>query len=184
MLLFVTLWACTSTIPEAPAPPPAPDAEAQRQALRVHMQGHLVAVDAVRGALVQGDLAAAKKANRDFLDHTVAFDLPGDWLTHVGAMGEAAVALDGATDLPTAATHAAQTAAACGSCHDAVGANVVLPPGPAAKPDDHGQAESAKLRTQWHALVAHPDGGTAPRAAEAASALVACATCHEKTPGR
>ncbi len=182
MLLSVTLWACTTPVPDAPAPTPAPDAEAQRPALRVHMQGHMAAVDAVRKALVHGDLAAAKRANRDFLDHTVAFDLPGDWLTHVGAMGEAAVALDGAADLPSAATHAAEVATACGACHAAVDATVQLMPWPPSKPDDHGMVESGTLATQWNTLIAHPPGGPPP-VAEAASALVACATCHAKTPG-
>jgi cytochrome c553 len=147
------------------------------------MQGHLQAVDAVRAALVHGDLSGAKKANRDFLDHKVAFDLPGDWLTHVGAMGEAAVALDGATDLQSAARHAAEVASACGSCHDAVGAAVTLPLPDAPDPDDHAATENRRLQATWNALIAHPDGGTAPGAAEAASALVVCATCHAKAPG-
>lgn len=184
MLLFAILWACSTPAPDGP-PTPSPEAEAQRSAqqaaLKQHMQGHLAAVDAVREALVMGDLATAKEANRSFLDHKVAFDLPGDWLTHVAAMGDAAVGLDKASGIAGAAAQAAQVVAACGSCHQAVGAGVQLEPSvPAAGEPEHGPAEQRALQASWHALIASRDPGATPQAA--ADALTACATCHAKVP--
>jgi len=124
MLLTALLLACSSS------PPPEPsDAREPSPELQEHMQGHLTAVRTVRDALRRGDLAAAKQANKAFLDHEVAFDLPGDWVHHITAMGAAAMKLEEASDLAAAAEHAAEVVQACVACHDAVEVEVELPVG-------------------------------------------------------
>ena len=45
-----------------------------------------------------------------FLDHKVAFPLPGDWIPRVSAMGEAAIALREAKDVHQASLRAAELA--------------------------------------------------------------------------
>ena len=171
MLLLAVLLGCS---PSA-SPEPTSASGAEREALRAHMRGHLRAVDAVREALVKGDLAAAKRANREFLDHKVAFDLPGDWLTHVATMGVAAVALDKATDLRAASAHAVSVVAACGACHREVGAEVTLPPAEVVGAG-HGPKERAQLKATWYGLIA--PGGEHAAVEDPAAALAACGACH------
>jgi len=166
-MLIVVMWlmGCGASEPEKP---PMSSTE-----LKGHMQGHLRDVDAIRKALVVTDLEGAKKANRVFLDHKVAYDLPGDWVTHVAAMGDAALALDASADVAAASTHAAELAHACGACHVAVNAEVQttrLSPGA-----DHAAKESHRLEKRWDALVS---GRRAPRADVAAAQLTECALCH------
>jgi len=129
-MLFALLAACASS---PPGPPPPEETEPSPELVE-HMQGHLTAVRRVRDGLRRGDLAAAKAANEAFLEHDVAFDLPGDWVPHVTAMGSAAKAVDQAPDLHTAATHAAEMVEACVGCHEAVQAEVELPRGAVAVP--------------------------------------------------
>ena len=187
-LALLWLLACgTSSEPEVPEVaearegPEAPEADPSTE-LKAHMQGHLRDIDAVREALVRGDLIAAKRANRSFLDHKVAFDLPGDWIAHVSTMGDAAVKLDKATDLAGAAGHAADVAAACGGCHREVGAVIELAAPTPVPGEVHGPKERHELQTRWYAMVAQQADAEAPDAAEAAAELVACATCHAKVP--
>lgn len=179
MLMLAILWACSSSTPEPDAPAEPTTGDAEREALRAHMQGHLTAVSTVREALVRCDLDAAKQANREFLDHKVAFDLPGDWVTHVGAMGEAAVALDAATEHPEAVAQAARMAAACGGCHGAVGAEIKLPL-PPVDPSDEAATNARRLQAIWNALIV-PPAPSAPGPEQAARTLLKASAC-EATP--
>lgn len=205
--MLAPMWWLLSCV-SAPAPVAAPAED-----LRAHMQGHRADLLRIRDALVRGDLDAAKQANAAFLEHRVAFDLPGDWAPRVTAMGEAAVALREAGDLPAAAAAATALASACGDCHRAVGVSPAHPD-PAPPSDAHGARQGAALdrlfaslwtpSVSWevgvealasasvdpmvagHAPFTGPvdDAAAAPaHDAAAARVLASCAACHVPGPG-
>ncbi len=191
-----------------PAPPPEPGPSA---VLVAHMQAHLVSVVALRDAVALGHQGKARIAVSEFLDHSVARDLPGDWLPHVAAMGEAAIGVRDATSPIVMAHEAAALVGACGDCHAAVGARVMIGLTPASA-DAHGAHSQAVLHQLWAGLL-RPDADVvhaavdefleavpadaAPETSEpalervrqgdspvelAGTVLAACVGCHAEAP--
>ncbi len=129
LILVLLLVGCSRA--DAPAPPvtplatptPAPspaaslDMEAARQAFLDVMHERLLALEEVEHAVVRGDVEAARAAARGVNIEQLRRDLPADWQPRVDALVSALaqVAADG--DLASVARGAAQSAAACGSCH-------------------------------------------------------------------
>ena len=82
-----------------------------------HMQEHFAQVDAVRDALIAGDLAGSKEAADWLASHEVMDGIPEVWEQHVTQMQQAAATVVGAEDLATAAEATANMAGICGGCH-------------------------------------------------------------------
>lgn len=82
-----------------------------------HMQEHFAQVDAVRDALISGDLAAAQEAAQWVAGHEAMEGIPAGWEQHVTQMQRAAATVTQTDDLAAAAEATANMAGICGGCH-------------------------------------------------------------------
>jgi hypothetical protein len=116
-----------ATSTPAPAPPPSTPSlvpENVTPTVAEHMKDHFSQALRARDALVRGDLAAMKKPAAWLADHRLSETLPEAWRPHVGDMQNAAKLAEQADDLAVAADAVGAMGAACGRCHQALGATV------------------------------------------------------------
>ena len=86
-----------------------------------HMERHFDEVEAVKAAVIAGDLALAQQQAEWLASHEAVAGLPGDWEPHVEHFQAAARDVARAADLAAAGAATAEMALACGACHTAVG---------------------------------------------------------------
>jgi hypothetical protein len=86
-----------------------------------HMERHFDEVQAVKAAVIAGDLAAAQQQAEWLATHEPVADLPGDWEPYVERLQKAAAEVAEAPDIAAAGTATAEMGLACGACHSAVG---------------------------------------------------------------
>jgi cytochrome c553 len=111
------------------------------------MQRHDAEAGRVRQAIVDGDLAAAKRAAAELQARLPIAGLPTALDAHQAALAGAAAAIAAAPDLAAAAAGVGELALACGSCHGTVG---MAPPSESDMPN--GEAwEDAMARHRWAA---------------------------------
>lgn len=91
-----------------------------------HMKDHFTQALQARDALVRGDLAAMKTPAAWLADHRLSDTLPEAWRPHVGDMQNAAKLAQQANDLAVAADAVGAMGAACGRCHQALGATIAF----------------------------------------------------------
>lgn len=91
------------------------------------MKEHFTQALRARDALVRGDLAAMKRSAAWLADHRLSETLPDTWRPHVGDMQNAAKLAQQAGDVAVAADAVGAMGAACGQCHQSLGAKVDFP---------------------------------------------------------
>ncbi|MDT8437114.1 MAG: hypothetical protein RRA92_10225 [Gemmatimonadota bacterium] len=132
---------------------PPPDAEAVAE----HMGEHFVRVDLMHGAIVRGDLDAAREPARWLAEHAALPGLPEAWDPFLPELREAARDVAEASDLVNAGKATARVGATCGECHAALGAEVgfaiegAVPEGGTAA--EHMQRHVWALGRLWEGLV-------------------------------
>jgi cytochrome c553 len=141
---------------ETPAPTsPGPARDASET-----MHEYFDAVDAIRAALVDGDLAAAQNEATRVVEAPLAADL-AHWKEHVDRMREIGRELQASRDVEQASITAARLGAACGDCHRALGFRPELKraPEPAADPevDAQMQRHAWAVDQMWEGLVVPSD---------------------------
>jgi hypothetical protein len=125
------------------------------------MAEHFLQINAIRDAVIAGDLAATKEPSQWLIEHLVADDLPLRWRSHVPAIQRAAQAVHDAENVEAAAYAAAEAAAVCGQCHQDV--EVELKPSTEPEPlkDDTQFAYMDRhawgANRMWDGLVAPSD---------------------------
>jgi cytochrome c553 len=86
-----------------------------------HMERHFDEVEAVKAAVIAGDLTVAQQQAEWLAGHEAVAGLPGDWEPHVAQLQAAARDVVEAPDIAAAAAATGEMALACGACHTAVG---------------------------------------------------------------
>jgi hypothetical protein len=152
--------ACEQKPAPAPAPPvaasPAPatplaSAVPEQRAtptLPKHMQEHFTRGVKIRDAVIAGDLAATKKDAQWMAEHQLSADFPESWKPHVTRFQDAARLVRDADKIDAAAEAVAGMAAACGSCHAALGGPKLTLTAP---PAEGSGAALHMARHQWAA---------------------------------
>lgn len=84
------------------------------------MQAHRAEAEALRDAVVQGDVAGARAAATALAARVPLDELPADIHPLEAPLREASAAASHAADLPALALAAARVASACGHCHGAL----------------------------------------------------------------
>ncbi len=85
---------------------------------KVHMKDHFTQANAVRDAVIDGDLQKMHAPATWLAEHKLSDILPEEWKPHIADMQNAGqLALD-AADVEAAATAVADMARACGGCHE------------------------------------------------------------------
>jgi cytochrome c553 len=112
------------------------------------------AVDKVHEALEKGDLPEAVKEGQALRASVETQEIPASWEPHLQRFDAAAAALIEADDPAEASARAAELVAACGGCHAALQATVVLPePEEPAGPDAPMQLHAWAVKRMWEGLV-------------------------------
>jgi hypothetical protein len=82
-----------------------------------HMQEHFAQVEAVRDALIAGDLSAAKEPASWLAGHEAMEGIPTGWEQHVAQMQRTAQLVVDAEAIEVAATATGEMGGICGGCH-------------------------------------------------------------------
>ncbi len=144
-------------------------------ATAAQMANHFDEALAIRDALIEGDLEAARHRARSLVERRPT-DLPGQAARYVAEFRAAAQAVVEAPDRGTAARAVGRLGASCGACHRGSNVQVELEP-PAPPPTDPG-AIGHMLRHLWAAdrlwegLVVPSDEAWAQGAAALADAAL------------
>ena len=124
----LTVCACKATNPSekaeidgAPEPPTAAPGEAAEAKIRASMQGHDKHGDAMRDAMVRGDLDGAKAEAKLLAELRLAGPTSGLFRHLLDAMKDAAARASGANDLKDASRDVGVVAKTCGDCHTVFG---------------------------------------------------------------
>jgi cytochrome c553 len=136
-------------------------AEYPREVLQAHMRDHFFKANEVQLAVINGDLAAVREPAEWMAEHVNSAAMPKEWVTHAEAMHKAARRAADAKDIATAAQATANMGAACGSCHQALEAEVGFAV-ESAPPEGEGAATHMARHAwasgrMWEGLVA-PSG--------------------------
>ena len=114
---------------------------------RVHMQEHLVCINAINEALLDGDLDGLREPAIWLADHEPLADVDLLYEPFLLALRKHARAIATATDVPTAAEAAARIAVDCGNCHRAT--HVVPDFGHSPTPPEWDDMASHMQRHRW-----------------------------------
>jgi cytochrome c553 len=139
LALPILLTACWETDPEA--------IEVEQDRLVAPMERHDIQARAITRAVVDGDLAAARKSAAALADRLPLPGVPERLDPHQRVLRAAATDVAAALDMASAARGVGELAVACGSCHNAVGVSAP----PAADMPDGEEWEAAMARHRWAA---------------------------------
>ena len=155
LLAALAISACKATNPGdkagvagVPGPPPSASGDAAEATVRASMQGHDKHGDALRDAMVRGDLDRAKSEAKVLSELRLAGPTSGLFRHLLEAMKEAAARASGASDLEDASRDAGVVAKTCGDCHTVFGRPGMIVPQPAAPASG---VRAAMQRHQWAA---------------------------------
>lgn len=139
MIVALALGACWEMDPER--------IEREQDALVPKMERHDAQADAIRRAIVAGELERARDAARNLIARLPLTGLPSRLDSHQSALRSAASTVERAPDLGAAATASAELGMACGSCHGSMKLH-----GPPAGDMPNGEEwEAAMARHAWAA---------------------------------
>jgi hypothetical protein len=176
------LAACGGQPPAEKAPEAVKPAAPSAADVKAHMGEHFAHASDVQGAVVRGDIAAARDHAKWMAEHQELAGLPPAGLPAAQEMQRAAKAVVEATDLKAAAQGAAEMAAACGACHAAAGVKPALPEAPTKAEGTatvaHMHAHQHAVDLLFHGLVAPSDAAWA----EGARALKAAPMTKTEMP--
>jgi len=102
----------------------AASSEYPREVLQAHMRDHFFKATEMQVAVINGDLDAVREPAEWMAEHVNSAAMPKEWVPHAEAMHEASRRAADAKNLETAAQATASVGAACGSCHQALEADV------------------------------------------------------------
>lgn len=155
LLAALTVSACKATnssekapIADAPGPSSAAPGEAADATLKTSMQGHDKHGDAIRDALVRGDLDGAKGEAKLLAELRVVGPTSQLFRHLLDAMKDAAARASSASDLKDASRDVGVVAKTCGDCHTVFGRPGMIVGQPA--PPASG-VRAAMQRHQWAA---------------------------------
>ncbi|MEO0459741.1 MAG: hypothetical protein AAF219_02770 [Myxococcota bacterium] len=149
MLIFLVSCSVPQRTDTAQASPVG-DAE------RLQMHQSLVGMDAIKDAVIEGDLELATSHAQPIIDNAFE-DAPEAWRPHLDQFRAAGAEIADATSLNDAAYHLARMGMACGGCHRAVGVTISLPQGkPALEPNPMRRHQWA-VDKMWDGLVVPSD---------------------------
>lgn len=167
MLPLLLVFSCAKKpAADTPTPPQVVDGAvgttaeldpADRAVVRFHMMGHAAKATEARDALIRGDIESARDAMLWLSEHREAAGTPDSWAAPLAAMQVSAEDGSLAADVPEMALALGETAAQCGSCHAAEGAELpwtATPPPPATDdPARHMQRHAWAVERMWASLV-------------------------------
>jgi cytochrome c553 len=153
LLLAACAWRPDAIPPEPPSLP-----------LQAHMGEHLEHAEAVREALISGELEATREAFGWLADHPAVPGEPEEWGGWLDALRAAAARGEASEDLAGAGRALGEVANACGGCHQSLGLTISLPlvgvdPGGDA---GHMQRHLWAVEQLWAALIDPSRGGWRP----------------------
>lgn len=191
LLAVLTVSGCKATNPgekagidgvtEAPTAAPGETSEA---AVRASMQGHDKHGDAMRNAVVRGDLDGAKGEAKLLAQLRVAGPTSGLFRRLRDAMKDAAAQASGASDLKGASHDVGVVAKTCGDCHQMFGRPGMIvgqPPPPASGVRASMQRHQWAAEQLWEGLVVPSDDAWSAGALALADAPLAP---EALTPGK
>jgi hypothetical protein len=157
--LLLSVTACERSKPPSDAPaqqPAAASAPLPTQSSEAvatpsvaeHMKEHFTRGAKMRDAVIAGDLEALRKDAQWMAEHEISANFPDAWRPHVDRLQKAAKKALDARELPIAAEAVAETAAACGACHVALGGPKLTLGAP---PAEGSGAQMHMARHQWAA---------------------------------
>jgi len=161
----------------APAPsvspaPITPDVPA-------HMAEHATESQAIRAAVIAGDLDNAKQKAKWMAEHVWTENLAPDWKPYAADMQRAAQGIVDAGTLAEAAGAVSNMGLGCAKCHEALGRPKITigePPAPASGAQAQMQRHAWADERLWLGLVTPSDEAWKAGAAELAKAPLAPAT--------
>ncbi len=121
-----------------------------------HMEKHFDEVEAVKTAIIAGDIEAARQPAQWLATHEPPADLPGDWEPFVTQMQAAATDASEAGDVSAAAAAIGQMALSCAACHSALGQGTqfaFMPQPDGAGVTGHMARHSWALDRMWRGLI-------------------------------
>ncbi|MEO0592970.1 MAG: hypothetical protein AAFZ38_05265 [Myxococcota bacterium] len=136
---------------------------------RLQMHQSLVGMDAIKDAIIEGDLELATSHARPIIDD-VFENAPEGWRPYLDEFQGAGAEIADATSLNDAAYQLARMGMACGGCHRAVGVTISLPQGkPELEPNPMRRHQWA-VDKMWDGLVVPSDDAWVEGATAVASA--------------
>ena len=158
---------------KSPEPPDPPAMSAESETV-IAMHRHMNLVEDMRKAVITGDTLGAREAARKLTVVPPLKNAPESWWPWLVSVKESAGRVEDTWDLEVAARTTGEIGRACGSCHRAVGANVVFEgdgdPGVAAPGlQAHMEHHARAAELMWQGLIVPDD----TRYAQAARALAA-----------
>jgi hypothetical protein len=121
----------------------------QSETAAEHMQEHFARVEAVRDAIIEGDLEATKEPASWLAGHEAMEGVPDGWEQHVTQMQRTAQMVVDAEDIETAASATAAMGGICGGCHQGLdeGAQFTI----VVVPSEESGVVAHMLRHEWAA---------------------------------
>lgn len=192
---LVLAFSCSkgATHSQEPSPPPEEAAEASEASSSDEweekteeaklMHERFLAVNAIRDAVIDGDLDLAKKRSQALVDNKDLLNVFADWGPSTKKMKTAIGQVAVSADLPSASVQLAVAARACGRCHESTGV--------ATLEDESGQppvqtSDIGGIMRQHHWAIGRMwDGLVAPSDISwrnGANALAAIATQAQQAP--
>ncbi|MBT8441548.1 MAG: hypothetical protein KJO76_04100 [Gammaproteobacteria bacterium] len=113
--------ACNSSSDEATSADIAEEHSAETFA--EHMHGHLVHVDAIKTAVIAGNLEATREHSVWLSEHDEPPGMPDAWSPYVEEMRQYAAVAASSRDLERVAVAVSEIARTCGECHRTYGAS-------------------------------------------------------------
>jgi hypothetical protein len=191
LLAVLTISGCKATSPGETAgagpvteAPTTATGETSEAAVRASMQGHDKHGDAMRDAMVRGDLDGARGEAKVLAEMRVAGPTSGLFRHLLGAMKDAAAQAAGASDLKGAGHDVAMVAKTCGDCHQAFGRPGTIvgqPAAPASGVRASMQRHQWAAEQLWEGIVVPSDEAWSAGALALADAPLAP---EELTPGK
>jgi cytochrome c553 len=166
LLAAISLCACKATSPgegggmDGASAPPAAPGESAEATLRASLQGHDKHGDAMRDAVVRGDLDGAKREAKLLTELRVVGPTSGLFGHQLDAMKDAAALVMGANDLKDASRDIGVVAKTCGDCHHVFGRPGMIvgqPAVPAAGVRATMQRHQWAAEQLWEGLVVPSD---------------------------
>lgn len=126
------------------------------------MHERFLAVNAIRDAVIEGDLSLAKKRAAELANNEELLSVFEDWGPSTEKMKASIESVSSSADLDAASLHLAHAARACGRCHDSLGvASLAAEADPPPKEDGEiggiMRQHNWAIGRMWNGLIAPSD---------------------------